>query len=315
MAKVRVNIKTDKDGSFNPKGSTNTIINSIRYYGGTQSFRNYTRYLNIYDMYKDLIPSVLGNESISSLSVQFVEFGFYENGTEVVAPFPLVEKYNSVTQSGGYVVIGQSYPLIDFGWDLSGGDFNLFRGVTDSHVVYIKYKLVSTNTVLNNDVVHTIKAYSGITSYGNDMVNARMTEVKTVELPGNTVTPITLDKVDTFDFKKYKGYPEPLIIEEAFSVENLNFMYNLYGEVSDTFIPKVYFLNSNYDSNYQPEQVISPRLTMNGKAVFYGQSIKTTDINAGKLLYNTIGLNEGATFDLYLGLEGFVSGAIYLTDL
>ena len=264
-----------------------------------QTFRgdSVVRYLTVWDVTTDMIPRVTTN---ASLKIKINEWGTYTNGI-FVPESGTTPIYDNVTSS--YVPTGQIINISDLGYNLDSSSRYHFNSLFDilgaAKLIYIKFSY--SNDVLTN---HYLFPYAT----QRPAFNVGMQNEKSAPAPAGTIVPITMGMFDNFDYLKQLTQTE---IEQRLGVDIYNDLTNYYGEPTLDKYLKIYLLDNNLSSSY-PGFVKIPRLTLFGEDVYYGQAISWKDIQNGGLLLNTIGLNKNTVYNLNIGVEGFISGRIYL---
>ncbi len=305
MARVRINISDRFNPPVQIRPSVNTIINATKYYANPAIIRSYIRYINAWDLYHDINPQVLLNTSAEDLEVSFVYQNEIVNEVESAAPLLFF------TSNGNSVPNGTWYRLSDLGYDLDGGMIYLNRSNTNSWLGVIGYLLRKRGTT-GTGVVNKLYIYSANNTVRD--IKVGMATIKEVSVPHQGITPISWNSdLNNFDFGKYDTqFPTPIDAHSFFSDYIYDFVENFQGNMENILVPKIYFTNSNYATDYQYGTVIDPRLTYMGQPVVYGQSISTRLMSSGSLLYNAVGLPINSQTKFYIGLEGFISGSIYI---
>lgn len=305
MATLKIKIGTTVNPIQPPIGSKNIITYSWRN-DTNADFRKVkaSRYLTKWDLVSDVYPL---------LDLDYDSFKIVERGDYTPSQGHVVNNNVLNIRTNGspatYLNNNTVYNFSILGTNLNGGQYRIELPTGGQKPMYIKYKLIKNNIELDN--IHTL--YVVHSSPGLQLASHYST-LKIATVGQNNIVPVTMSMFENFDFVKTTSTGGTLQTDLSvfYTTEVWQTIQQFYPNVSNSYMLKIYFLKPNNSPNYNYGEIVDERLRLNGKPVMYGQGIRLNQIISGQLLYNTQGLNVNDTVDFNIGLEGFITGGIYI---
>lgn len=305
MAVLKIKIGTTVNPPISPIGSKNIITYLWRNSTNADFRRASTiRFLTKWDFVSDLYPL---------LNADYSSFRIIERGTYTPSEGHIVNNnvLNIRTASSPTTYLNNNtlYNFNILGTNLDGGQYRLEPLVSELRPIYIRYRLSNgTNEPPNIHTLYIVHSNPGL------QLSSQHATLKIATIGQNSIIPISLNMFDNFDFIKayLSGGSLPSDLSVFYTSEVWQTIQQFYPNISNSYILKIYFLKSNNSPAYTYGEIVDNRLKLNGIPVMYGQGIRLNQIISGQLLYDTQGLTLNSEINFYIGLEGFITGGIYI---